>query len=208
MPLPEGVYRSGKGVTSPEIASHTDPQYSEEARIARLTGTVAVSFIVGEDGKVRDARIATSPGLGLSDKAIEAVSSWRCKPGLKEGMPVAVAMDAEMNFRLSVGRGQWTLSRALFAPAEGTTRPVLIAPPYPPAYAAAGPDGSVTISFDVDQNGLTANLHIEKSSNPAPESEVISIVRAWRFQLGIRNGEPVSVRCTMEFVKGNVNSHR
>ena len=208
MPLPEGVYRPGKGVTSPEIVSHTDPEYSEEARIARLTGTVTLSFIVGEDGKVRDVHIATSPGLGLSEKAIEAVSSWRCKPGLKDGMPVAVAMDAEMNFRLSVGRGEWTLSRALFAPAEGTTRPVLTAAPYPPAYAATGPDGSVTISFDVDQNGLAANLHIERSSNPAPESEVISIVRGWRFQPGVRNGESVSVRCTMEFVKENGNSHR
>lgn len=59
MPFPEGVYRPGKGVTSPEIVSHTDPEYSEEARIARLTGTVTVSFIVGEDGKVRDVRIAS-----------------------------------------------------------------------------------------------------------------------------------------------------
>jgi TonB family protein len=208
MPLAEGVYRPGNGVTSPKIVSHTDPEYSEEARIARLSGTVTVSLIVGEHGKVRDVRIVTAPGLALGEKAMEAVSSWRFKPGLKNGMPVAVAMDAEMNFRLSVGRGDWTLARVLFTPAEGMIRPVLTAAPYPAAYAATGPDGSVTISFDVDQNGLTANLHVETSSSPAVESEVISIVRGWRFQPGVRNGEPVSVRCTMEFVKGNGASHR
>jgi TonB family protein len=55
-------------------------EYSEEARIARLTGTFTVSFVVAEDGTVRDARPVTSPGLGLAEEAIEAVSSWRFKP--------------------------------------------------------------------------------------------------------------------------------
>jgi TonB family protein len=189
------------------MVSHTDPEYSEEARMARLTGTFTVSFIVGEDGKGRDVRAAASPGLGLGEKAIEAVSSWRFQPGLKDGTPIAVAMNAEMNFRLLLeGRGEWVLSRALFAIPEGTTRPVLTAAPYPPAYATTGPNGSVTISFDVDPKGMTSNLHIERSSNPALESEVISIVRGWRFQPGVKDGEPVSVRCTMEFVKGNGNT--
>jgi TonB family protein len=206
-PLPEGVYRPGKGVTSPERVNRADPQYSEEARIARLTGTFMVSFIVGEDGKVRDVHADASPGLGLGEKAIEAVSSWRFKPGEKDGVPVSVAMEAEMNFRLSVGRGEWSLSRALFDLPEGTTRPRLTAAPYPSTYAATSPNGSVTISFDVDPKGVTANLHIEAFSNPALESEAISIVRGWRFQPGARNGEPASVRCTMEFVKGNGNTH-
>lgn len=68
--------------------------------------------------------------------------------------------------------------------------------------------GSVTISFDADENGLTANLHIEESSNPALESEVIGIVRGWRFQPGLKNGAPVAVRCTMDFVKDDGNAHR
>jgi TonB family protein len=63
-------------------------------------------------------------------------------------------------------------------------------------------------SFDIDPNGATANLHVEKSSNPALESEITGIVRGWRFQPAVRNGEPVSVRCTMEFVKGNGNTRR
>ena len=207
IPLPEGVYRPGNGVTSPQMISHTEPGYSEEARIARLTGSLTISFIVEEDGKVRDVRAATPLGLGLDEKAVEAVSSWRFKPGLKDGRPAAVAMDAEMNFLLSVKRGEWALSRALFTPAEGATRPVLMTAPYPPADTAIGPGGSVAISFDVDVTGLTTNLHIENSSQPALEIEVVSIVRGWRFQPGIQKGKPVPVRCTMEFVR-NENTHR
>ncbi|HTA70628.1 MAG TPA: energy transducer TonB [Bryobacteraceae bacterium] len=128
-------------MTSPKMVTHKDPEYSEEARIARLTGTFTISFIVGEDGTVRDVDAATSLGLGLHEKAIEAVRSWRFKPGAKDGMPVAVAMDAEMNFPLMVERGEWALSRALFAPAEGTSRPVLMAAPYPPTFMESGASG-------------------------------------------------------------------
>ncbi len=185
-PLPEGVYRPGNGVTLPKLVSHTEPEYSEEARIGRLTGTFTISFIVGEDGAVRDVRPVTSLGLGLEEKAIEAVSSWRFNPGLKDGLPVAVAMGAEMNFQLPLRHGEWALSGALFAPAEGTSRPVLMAAPYPPAFKSIVQDGSITISFDVDENGLTANLHIEESSNHALENEVISVVREWRFNRALK----------------------
>jgi TonB family protein len=105
-----------------------------------------------------------------------------------------------------VARTEWALTRASFAPGQGTTRPVLISAPYPQADAATGPDGFVTISFDVDLDGQTANLHIDKSSSPAQESEVINIVRGWQFRPGDKNGATESVRGTMEFVKGNGNT--
>ena len=77
----------------------------------------------------------------------------------------------------------------------------------PPAYSTSALNGSATISFDVDPKGKTANLHVEQSSNPALESEAIGILRGWRFRPGVRDGEPVSVRCTLEFVKANGNTH-
>jgi TonB family protein len=204
-PLPEGVYRVGNGVTAPMLVGKTDPEYSEEARLARLIGDVKLSFVVGEDGKVRDVRaVSPSLGLGLDEKAIEAVRAWRFKAGLKNGMPVPVRLDLESSFRLAFERGAWALSRAAFHPAEGVAKPVLTLAPYPSIYTATGETGSVGISFDINPEGGTENLHIESSSSSAAEREVISIVRGWQFRPSVKDGQPVPVRCTLEFVKGNL----
>ena len=185
-------------MTLPAVISKADPEYSEEARIARLAGTVRVSLVVGEDGTVRDIRDATSLGLGLDEKAIDAVSRWRFKPGLKDGMPVPVGINVEINFRLMEERGAWALSRAAFNPPAGATRPVLTSAPYPPVDTTSAPSGSVAISFDVNPNGTAENLHIEKSSGPAAESEVIRILRRWQFRPGIQRlpaEKPVESGC-------------
>jgi TonB family protein len=203
-PLPEGVYRIGNGVTSPSVISKTDPEYAEEARIAQMAGTVKLSAVVGVDGKVCDVQVVKSGGLGLDEKAVEAVRTWGFTPGLRDGMPVAVVVEVEVNFRLGRGRGEWALTRAVFNPPAGASRPVVTMAPYPAIYTPAGRTGSVSISFDVDPSGIAENLHIEKSSNAALESEVIRIVRGWQFRPGMKAGRPVSVPCTMEFVEGNV----
>jgi TonB family protein len=199
-PLPGEVYRPGNGVTPPVVIGKADPEYSEEARIARLAGTVWLSLVVGEDGNVRDIRDATSLGLGLDEKAVDAVSRWRFRPGLKDGMPVPVGVNVEINFRLLEERGAWALSRAAFNPPEGAARPVLTSASYPPVDTTSGPNRSVAISFDVNPDGMAENLHIEKSSGPGAESEVIRIVRGWQFRPGIKDSQPVSVPCTLEFI--------
>jgi outer membrane biosynthesis protein TonB len=38
--------------------------------------------------------------MGLDEKAIEAVQQWRFKPGYKDGRPVPVMANVEVNFRL------------------------------------------------------------------------------------------------------------
>jgi outer membrane biosynthesis protein TonB len=39
-------------------------------------------------------------GLGLEEKAIEAITQWRFRPGTKDGQAVTVAATIEVNFRL------------------------------------------------------------------------------------------------------------
>jgi len=189
--------------TQPQLATKVDPQYPEEARLAKLNGTVSITLTVGEDGEPRNVRALTSPGLGLDQAAIAAVSQWRFKPGVKDGMPVPVSVNVEVDFRLLTDPGAWTPTRVAFDSPDGTARPILTAAPYPPMYAATGETGSVALSFDVFPDGAPANLHIIKSTSPAHESEVIRIVRGWQFQPAIKDGQPVTVRCTMEFAKGN-----
>jgi TonB family protein len=77
-----------------------DPEYSEEARKAKYSGTVVLSIIVDSTGKPRDIKVIRSLGLGLDEKAIEAVTKWKFRPGYRNGQPVAVQASIEVNFRL------------------------------------------------------------------------------------------------------------
>ena len=76
-----------------------DPEYSEEARHAKYQGTVLLWVIVGADGRPRDIRVQRSLGMGLDEKAVEAVRRWTFEPAMKDGQPVAVQVNIEVSFR-------------------------------------------------------------------------------------------------------------
>ena len=84
----------------PRVVYQPDPEYSEEARKAKYQGTCVLWLVVGPDGKPRDIRVARSLGLGLDEKAIEAVKTWKFEPAMKDGKPVAVQINVEVSFRL------------------------------------------------------------------------------------------------------------
>jgi periplasmic protein TonB len=95
-----GVFRLGGGVTAPRAIYDPDPEYSEEARKAKYQGNVMLWVIIGPDGRPRDLRIARSLGMGLDQKALDAVTKWRFAPATKDGQPVAVQVNIEVSFRL------------------------------------------------------------------------------------------------------------
>ncbi len=95
-----GVFRVGGGVSAPRVIYQPDPEYSEEARKAKYQGTCVLWLVVGPDGRPRDLRVARSLGLGLDEKAIEAVKTWKFEPAMKDGKPVAVQINVEVSFRL------------------------------------------------------------------------------------------------------------
>jgi TonB family protein len=94
------VYRIGGGVSDPVPIFKPEPEYSEEARKAKFQGSVLLSIVIDENGKTRDVRVLRPLGLGLDEKAIEAVLKWRFRPSQKDGRPVAVTANVEVNFRL------------------------------------------------------------------------------------------------------------
>ncbi len=95
-----GVYKPGGDVSNPIPISKPEPQYSEEARKAKWGGTVLLSLVVDETGHTKEIKVVKPLGLGLDEKAIEAVSKWTFIPGKKGGKPVAVAAQIEVTFRL------------------------------------------------------------------------------------------------------------
>lgn len=95
-----GIFRIGAGVSPPRPIQTPDPEYSEEARKARFQGVCTLWLIVDTSGKPRDVHVAQSLGLGLDEKAIDAVRRWKFEPAMKDGRPVAVRVNVEVTFRL------------------------------------------------------------------------------------------------------------
>jgi periplasmic protein TonB len=95
-----GAYRIGGGVSPPTVLFKVEPEYSEEARKAKFQGTVVLFVVVDEHGNPRDLKVIRPLGLGLDQKAIEAVEKWKFSPGKKDGKPVPVQATIEVNFRL------------------------------------------------------------------------------------------------------------
>ena len=95
-----GAYRIGAGVSAPNVLTKVAPEYSNDARAARLEGTVVLSLVVDQQGRPQNLKVVRSLGLGLDEQAIEAVEKWRFKPGMKDGKPVPVMATIEVNFRL------------------------------------------------------------------------------------------------------------
>lgn len=97
---PVEVYHVGNGVSAPVALYKKEPEYSEEAREARVQGVVVVYALIETDGTVSGGRISKSLGFGLDEKAIEAVGRWKFAPAYKDGKPVPVEAMIEINFRL------------------------------------------------------------------------------------------------------------
>jgi len=98
---PSGIYPAGKGgVTVPQIIYSPEPNFSDEARKSKTQGVVLLMIVVGADGTPNHIRVQQSLGMGLDEKAIEAVSRWRFRPATFNGQPVATQIAVEVNFRL------------------------------------------------------------------------------------------------------------
>lgn len=95
-----GPYRPGGNVLAPKIVYQVDPEYTEEARKARLQGIVIIEAIIDTNGNVTSARVLKGMAGGLDRSALAAVEQWRFKPGTMDGKPVPVIFDLMVRFRL------------------------------------------------------------------------------------------------------------
>jgi len=89
------------GASNPKLIYSPDPEFSEEARKAKYQGVVVLKVLVGADGRVHNAQVARSLGMGLDEKALETVRLWKFEPArTKDGRAVDVYASIEVNFRL------------------------------------------------------------------------------------------------------------
>jgi TonB family protein len=105
-PGPRGIgnepYQVGNGVLPPRVRLKVEPQYSADAMRAKIQGLVVVSAVVLPDGSVTDVKVIRSldRSFGLDIKAIEAARQWRFFPGTRQGEPVPVLVNIELEFNL------------------------------------------------------------------------------------------------------------
>jgi protein TonB len=95
-----GVRRIGGGVSSPVVIYQVEPEFSEEARKAKFMGIVTVNLIVDSKGMPQNVHVLRGVGMGLDQKAVEAVRQYRFKPAMAEGKPVPVELNVQVDFQI------------------------------------------------------------------------------------------------------------
>lgn len=216
--LPAGVHRPGPDVISPILEAKTPPDYSEAARQAGLEGTVLLKAVIAEDGSATGIRVTRPLGLGLDERAIEALRRWRFTPGLFQGRPAPVETDIAVDFFLPSRQSRWHLIRAVFHPPEGASEPVFREVYYPSGAGVArtaiddarivnamGRFAGVSLSFDVNEAGVPVRFRIDGASDTVWGTEGLAVVQNWRFRPGEKNGVPVSVPTTIHMIWGERN---
>ncbi len=98
----EPVYRvRPPGVSPPRVIYQPTPEFSDEARMAKLQGVETFSVVVDTSGGTTDIQISSPLGLGLDEKGIEAIRKWKFEPARKDGKPVQVKIAIEADFHLN-----------------------------------------------------------------------------------------------------------
>lgn len=96
----DGAYRAGRGVSAPRATYQPVPEFSEQARQAGYEGVCVLELVVDAEGMPQNIRVTRPVGMGLDEKALEAVRQWRFTPGMKGDTPVAVRINVETSFHL------------------------------------------------------------------------------------------------------------
>ena len=95
-----GVRKIGGGVSAPVVIFQVDPEFSEEARKAKFMGVVTVNLLVDQKGMPQNVHVVRGVGMGLDQKAVEAVKQYKFKPAMENGKPVLVELNVEVNFQI------------------------------------------------------------------------------------------------------------
>lgn len=185
------------GTRPPSLVSRVEPEYSEEARRARVNTTIVVSLVVDENGTARDIQIVRGAGFGLDEMAIRAVKSARFEPGAKEGKPFAAPTHVDLRFSVLDRSHRGQTARLNFSLDPGVERPKLIkgripSNPDPPA------DASLRVRFTVSPDGQPRSFQTFETNNPEWTQRVLREMAEWRFRPAMREGQPEEVNGILE----------
>jgi len=178
-------------VMAGQIITRVNPKYPEDARKARIQGTVVLHAIIGTTGDVMSLQVVSGPAE-LRNSAIEAVQQWKYKPYLLNGQPTEVDTTISVNYTIA-GDSPSAMTPPCTSKDSGCTMPVLLSavePEYPSKARESKSSGTVIVSFTVDEKGNPQNVAVFTSAGHGFDEKALEAVSRYRFQPATRNGFP------------------
>lgn len=93
-------YPTGNGVSAQLATYHPQPEIPQSAKDAHIEGEVMLSIVIDENGVPAEVSVKQGVDPALDSSAVETIKTWRFKPGMKDGKPVAVRADISVMFHL------------------------------------------------------------------------------------------------------------
>jgi TonB family protein len=180
------------------------PEYTPEALAAGLQGSVVLYLEVSAEGTPETARVIQSLGLGLDEKAIDAVKQWRFQPATLEGKPIPIAQSVEVHFVLDPATPWWihrlalTLEHPRFKEVNQLPKPVLIHYVSPAAEACSSSGDLVIATLRVTKQGKPEQVVPVQGQGGAAGDAALKAISSWEFRPGSINGKPTEAAATIE----------
>ena len=182
------------------LAQCRQPEYTEEARLAHVSGTVIVSLTVTDSGMPTDIHVVTPVGFGLDENAVSCMRQSRYAPAQKDGKPVPFKIDLPLAFE-EHWESDWHVSAAAFGTPAGASRPVLVKTRFP-APRGDRRNVAVCLHLTVGKDGVPRNIQVVAKQDPALDRDAASIVGDWRFKPGARGQQAIDIPATLTLVHG------
>lgn len=186
------------------LTKRFQPEYTPEARAAGLQGSVVLYLEVGPTGEVGKVQLIQGLGLGLDEKAMEAVKQWRFKPGTIDGRPVRVAQSVETSFLLSpaaswqIRRSAYRINRSGVDQVRRLSQPALNQYVSPASEACASDSGVVIVNLQVTKKGYPDQVRLVEAHGKSLGDAALKAISSWRFQPGLLNGKAREASGTVE----------
>lgn len=207
------------GAEGPQPIEKTEPEYTDEARLAGLEGTVLVGGMIGEDGVLRNAAVTQGLGLGLDEKAMQAGQRWLFAPGMYQGRPKEMYATIPVDFFLPFKQSRWHLIGVTFATPEGASRATFASTEYPPGAGVVGGDAieegkllgvvgrqaTASVVVRVSEQGISGNIQVRDASDKVWVPQAAALISNWKFSPALKDGKPVAMTCALYLAWGPKN---
>lgn len=187
------TYHASEGVRLPMPISQTSPLYSEDAYKAKYQTIIKLSMVIGVDGKTEDIEVVQGAGLlGLDERAVEAVSRWRFRPGMQDGESVRVAAYVAVHYRLR----DWLVVGIAYKTLPGASEPVATSRWRTTAGKSCGP---TTVALHIGTDGVPYDVRVVRTTAGSINEKMIEAMKMWRFQASRQNGVSVAAEAEVSW---------
>ncbi len=189
------VYRTVKGGTPARILKRVEPSYTDEAERNKYEGTVLLDLVVDANGDPTNITVVRSLGMGLDASAVEAAKQWKFAPATRNGIPVAMDVNMQVNFHLSL------MSTDITTIADDKNKnivqPVLIQKVEPvifPAFNGKTLLRPVRVHLTITKDGSVKHVKVTNALDQLVTQSVEEAVRKWRYKPATKDGIPVETQ--------------